>query len=342
MQTEVRFVRSSERGSFKKCMQLWYWAYVEGIQPANRKPGARDFGTGIHLALAEYYIPGVKRGRSPLDTFREWLESEQAIAKAKVRVSPEDPEYDPKEFASMEELGLGLLDEYLFAYEGDPHWEVIAPEIPFQAMINNSVINLGTIDLVVRDRNDGAIKIVDHKTCGQFPNFDFLDLDDQCGSYSAIAQTILRHQGLIGPTEVVRGMEYNYIRKGKPDDRPTNERGEALNKDGSVSKRQPTPLFKRHLVRKTTAEKRRQLDRIAEDAQVMRMAAAGEIPILKSVSRDCTWCDFFQLCRIDEKGGDIETFKSRMFRKQDPYADHREGAENSKISVSTARKTQGR
>ncbi len=340
--TEVRMVRSSERGTFKKCMQQWYWAYVEEIQPVNRKPGARDFGTGVHLALAEYYIPGKKRGKDLGETFTKWIDSEEKLSKAKIRVSTDEETYDPKIFMDMKELGLLLLEEYEFIYGGDPHWEVIAPEIPFQAMINSEVVNLGTIDLVVRDLNDDQIKIVDHKTCGQFPNFDFLDLDDQCGSYSAIAQTILRAKGLIGPKEIVRGMEYNYIRKGRPDERPVNDEGLSLNKDGSVSKRQPTPLMKRHFIRKTNAEKRRQLERIVDDAKLMRMAANGDVPILKSVSRDCTWCDFFQLCRIDESGGDTDMFKSRMFHRRDPYADHRDGAENSKISVSTARKTRGR
>ena len=290
--------------------------------------------------MAEYYIPGKKRGRPLVETFEEWVTSEQKLAKAKMRVSNDEPG-DPAVFAGMRDMGMELLTAYEEAYRGDPHWEVISPEIPFQAMINKEVINLGTIDLVIRDLNDGAIKIVDHKTCGQFPNVDYLGLDDQCGRYNAISQTILRRKGLIGPKEIVRGMEYNYIRKGKVDEREVNDRGESLNKDGTVSKRQPTPLFKRHMIKKTNAEKKRQLERIVDDAIAMQMTIDGLFPVLKSVSKECTWCDFFQLCRLDEQCADTDMFKERMFRHVDPYADHREGAENSKISVSTSRKTKG-
>lgn len=32
---ELPWVRTSERGSFKKCMQQWQWCYIERLVPVN-------------------------------------------------------------------------------------------------------------------------------------------------------------------------------------------------------------------------------------------------------------------------------------------------------------------
>ena len=66
---------------------------------------------------------------------------------------------------------------------------------------------------------------------------------------------------------------------------------------------------------------------------------AGNIPIFKTPQDDCNFCDFFDLCELDESGGDTEYFISQAFDVQDPYADHRDGAENSKTTVANKTKT---
>lgn len=324
---ELPWVRTSERGSFKKCMQQWQWCYIERLVPVNMVIGAREFGTGIHLCMERYYKVGTERGVPLVDTWNEWCDE---VGKSGVSFTNED---DEKDWMDKKVMGRELLELHQEVYLGDPQWEVIATEIHFQAIINGKAIGVGTIDLVVRNIETGKIYIVDHKTCSSFPNFDWLELDDQCGSYSTIAETILRDKGLIGPRERVSGMLYNYIRKGKVDDRPVDELGRSLNKDGTVSKRQPAPLLHRHPVGRTVKEKNRQLQRMADDVFVMDMARKGELPILKAPSQNCPWCDYFMLCRIDESKGDTDMFKQRMFKTRDPYADHRAGAESSKIFV---------
>jgi hypothetical protein len=102
---------------------------------------------------------------------------------------------------------------------------------------------------------------------------------------------------------------------------------------GDVSKDQGSPLFLREEVVKTPAECRRQIQRIGEEALHMRMARAGKIPILKTPQDDCSFCDYFDLCELDESGGDTEYFEKSAFKVMDPYADHRPKAVNSKTSV---------
>jgi len=303
------------------------------------------FGTGIHLCMAEFYIPGRKRGRPLLDTWQQY--TKDTYAKVKIETGWDSAKRE--EFIDARKLGREMLTYYMDVTHGDPHWEVIAPERRFQALIPDPknpkrpiVRYVGTWDLAVRDLNDGFPKLVDHKTRKALPSayeLAVLEMDDQAGPYLSLGTRILRREGLIGEKESIRDMEYNFLIKRVKDKRPQNEFGQYLNKDGTVSKVQPPPPFLRHSVGRTLKARNRQIQRIQDDAVVMRAVRNGELPILKNVTKDCAWCDFFELCQVDEQGGDVETMKAMSFRKHDPYADHREGAENSKTSVANKKKT---
>ena len=60
---------------------------------------------------------------------------------------------------------------------------------------------------------------------------------------------------------------------------------------------------------------------------------SGGLPLTKAPGDHCGWCDFKELCDVDEQGGDVENYARAAFRQRDPYADHRAGAANSKTSV---------
>lgn len=390
---ELPFVRSSERGAYKQCPQKWYYAYVDRLVPKGLKFDARDFGTGIHIAMAEWYVKGTKRGRDLLETWEEYCqEYKTSMKKEAAKTGAAD--WGEAHWTELYELGKAVLTAYLLEYGDDPHWDVIAAENTFQANIANKALDIGTIDLVVRDLNDGTIKVIDHKTANQFPRWEFLNLEDQGGSYSSLARHILLSQGKIGPKDRVSGMEFNYIKKIMPDTRPVNADGKATNKPlkkhyveallrqdretgdladyaddkgiskavaeevmakeynrmkiveldveahdrqlvvlGDVSKDQRLESFHREFVGRTRKQQQKQLDRIVDDVTVMEMARSGQIPILKAPGKLCGWCDFFDLCNIDENMDDTEHFKKRAFDVRDPYHDHREGAVNSKLSV---------
>src|SRR5690349_22689846 len=70
-------IRNSERNTLKRCPQRWWWAWRQGLRPIGEISDALWFGTGVHLALAEWYCgPGLKRGRHPAETFDEWSAGE--------------------------------------------------------------------------------------------------------------------------------------------------------------------------------------------------------------------------------------------------------------------------
>lgn len=380
---EIPLLRTSERSTFKRCPQRWWWSYREGLVPTTEKQGALWFGTGIHLCMAEWYLPGTKRGRPLAETWDEYTRDSYATVVV--------DEEGKREYEDARELGFAMLDWYMENYGDDPHWDVISPEQPFQTLIphpNNSekaiVDYRGTFDMVYRDLNDGKVKMVDHKTAGAIST-NHLALDEQASSYLTLATHSLRQQGLIGKREAVEGMEYNFLAKRKPDPRPRDAEGRYLNKPtkddyigqlvangieddpatgkpvsklkvadmsalaeshgitvhGAVSKVQPQPTLLRHFVARTAKERNRQIRRIGEEALVMDQFRDGTLPIIKTPDRSCTWCPFYDLCLIDEQGGDTEEFKSRVFKVRDPYMDHREGADNSKKSIDSDKKTKG-
>lgn len=108
---------------------------------------------------------------------------------------------------------------------------------------------------------------------------------------------------------------------------------------GDISKRQGTRHFAREWVPFNRKQRMNQIRRIGEDMVIMNTVRDGKLPVMKSPGDHCSWCDFRELCELDEAGGDTEEFKRMVFNKIDPYADHRDGAENSKTSVLLKRKT---
>lgn len=102
---------------------------------------------------------------------------------------------------------------------------------------------------------------------------------------------------------------------------------------GEKSAVQPQPLFWREDVPRNNANRIRQISRIADDAEMIDRARSGEMPIMKNPGDHCAWCDFRDLCDVDENGGDTPQFIKDVFVSRDPYADHRPDAINSKTSV---------
>lgn len=222
-----------------------------------------------------------------------------------------------------------------------------------------------TYDLVYRDLKDDWIKLGEHKTAKAI-QADHLPLDRQGGSYWAIATNELRASGLIKPKESIRGIEYNFLRKSLPDSRPTDAQGYATNTPnkshylealagystqdlgklkldelaemaslrkvkvtGDRSKRQPSPLFVREFVRRTANQRAAQIRHIQDEALHMAYVREGYLPLTKNPTRDCQWdCDFYNMCMLDEAGGDWREYRDNVFVVRDPYSDHRKSTES--------------
>lgn len=228
-QIDLPLLRTSERKDFKRCPQRWWWSWRDGLRPAKQKHGALWFGTGIHLALEKWYVLGTERGRDPVLTWREFVGEQVEFIKVQIE-NGEAPEGAQTVWVEAGELGEAMLRNYIDEYGLDEDWEVLAVELPFEVKIARPgtreaiVTYAGTFDLVAREISTGKVYLWDHKTAKSIQT-GHLRLDDQAGSYWALANVILRKMGIIGKREMIHGIVYNFVMKSPPDERPRNEAG---------------------------------------------------------------------------------------------------------------------
>lgn len=371
-------LRTSERTAFKRCPARWWWSYREGLKPKSAESTPLWFGTGVHLAFAEWYLPGTKRGPHPAETFAKFAGDALHVIKTSDADASEER---VAEYEDGRELGIRLMEEYVKEYGRDSKWSFISAEqrfsidIPWPEGDRQQVFDVdedsgilveydGTFDGVYRDLETGRLELLETKTAKSIMT-THLTLDDQAGSYWAVAHATLLKQGLIKASERIAGINYNFVRKALPDERPRDAEGYACNKPvkasyieqlgaegytvdpksklevmelaakaagvtvlGERSKVQPLPIFVREMVNRTRPERATQMRRIQDEAVHMAAVRNKLLPILKTPTRDCSrFCDHFQMCELQERGGDWESFKQVAYRVQDPYADHRKSTE---------------
>ena len=322
---DLPILRTSERTAAKRCMFRWWLEYREGYRPRHVQADALWFGIGIHEALAKWYLKGKRRGPHPADTWNAWVGDEIAFARTYL-----DDTFDEPVWVDAAELGESMLEAYVDYYGKDPQWHVIAVERPFRVRIIRKgrpvAIFASRWDAVIRDLVDGRIKLLENKSAAQISTA-YLELDDQGGSYLAVASQILKAEGVLRKGEEIEGIVYNFLRKAMPDQRPRNSQGLYLNKDETVSKKQPPPMFVREPVTRSREEQHTQLDRIADEVAVMNAVRDGTIPLTKTPTKDCPRCPFWGPCVLHERGA--ESYKSVLrsnFIRVDPYEDMRKSA----------------
>jgi hypothetical protein len=232
-------IRTSERRDFNRCQQKWDWAWRWGLQPKGSAAPALWFGSGVHVALGAWYCgPGIKRGPHPVETWQKWCTD--SITTIKTQDATED---QVAQFVTAEELGTAMLSGYISKYRIDEHKLYISAEQTFAIDVPwptpRAVLRkvgrkflakyVGTFDGVWRDARTGLIWLDEHKTAKAI-SIGHLPMDTQAGSYWAISEFTLKQQGLLKPGDRVAGIEYNFLRKGLPDDRPRDAEGYATNK----------------------------------------------------------------------------------------------------------------
>lgn len=318
-------IRTSERRDFRRCRQRWWWGWRDGL----KTPWVANslwFGEGVHIALAAWYLPGTERGPHPAGTFSDWVGDERR----RIYTLP-NVEIDETKIVDALDLGVAMLTNYVETYGEDSNMEFISIEQTFQIWVPALVdgimdtLYLGTFDGVYRDWQ-GRIWLIEHKTATAI-QITHLPLDDQAGSYWAVATQVLREMGLIGAHEELEGIMYNFLRKAMPDTRQRNREGMYLNQDGSISKKQPSAYFHREPVFRFPRERATQFKRIADESLEMQMVRRGELPVTKNPTRDCPHdCSFFTMCQLQESGDDWEDYRDAIYKVEDPYADHRKSA----------------
>jgi hypothetical protein len=361
-------LRTSERIDFRRCPQRWWWAWRDGLYESGPPNDKLWFGTGWHLVMAHHYgLKGTKRGKSPLKVWRDWIGEEIPKIRVNLTGNDVYKEEMYIDAASLGEQMIGnYLDTYKgdpswSMIQVERPFKVVITSPAGE----RRVIFCGTYDGVYRDESTGYLWLLEHKTAKAIST-GHLTMDDQAGGYLMVASRELRNDKLIGPKENVKGIMYNFARKSVKDERPVNKDGLATNKPvkqdyldqlseggfidlnekwtlaqlqdealrlrigvtGAVSANQPTPLFVRHPVMRTTRERNAQIIRIQAEVEHMQLMREGDLPLYKNPTKDCGWgCKFYQMCVLHESGGpDWEELRDNMFKVRDPYMDHRKSA----------------
>lgn len=317
---EIRAIRAHERMDYKRCPKKWFWNWRLGLAPITKGPGALDLGTWVHMAFQSWYEPGFERNDDLVKAFNTFANMHIGAYTRRT------PKWHIERAEELAALGEQMMQGYVKHYGNDPDvHRVLAVEIPLRFSFGEAEHGLKP-DMVYVDR-EGLVWLMEHKTATTIST-DHLTIDDQARPYGAMAERALRKQGIIKPNQRFAGIMYNFLRKALPDEREVDEKGQRLNKNGTVSKRQSPPNYVRYPVRMTSRAKAIALRRVAaetlEIAKVTRRLKSGMIDpadLWKTPTKDCPkYCQFFKICELEEQGGDTEDLQLMMFEKRDPYA----------------------
>lgn len=334
-EVDLPVITSSERSDFKRCPKRWYWKWRRGLIPRMRTFGALDLGAWVHSALEAWYGPGKKRRGSLSELF-------ESIAQLDINSSIELRKANTDAVNKADELvalGIEMTKAYQSYYTNDRGLSIVDTEIPLEYTFSNDsglIVAAHKIkpDGVVIDQNDD-VWLIEHKTAKSIQT-EHLVIDDQARPYGAMAERPLRKLGIIQKGQRFRGILYNFLRKALPDLRPQNEKGQYLNKDRSVSKRQPPAFFVRKKITMTDQQKRVTLARLADEVfnitektLQLRIKDIDPDRISKTPHKSCVrTCQFFTMCVAEDSGMDIRDMERLMFRREDPYLYHKESTED--------------
>lgn len=288
----------------------------------------------MHAALADWYGEGFKRNGDLATAFHNY--AMQAIIEANDNGAPDHAIQKAEDLLS---LGEAMAEAYQDFYGNDSDVNVITAEIPLEFTIPDHRGNILAVhklkpDLVFRFKKLRGIWLMEHKTAGAIRT-EHLVIDNQARPYGTMAERALRKLGVIGKSEELKGILYNFLRKGLPDLRPTDHNGRSLNKDGSVSKRQPAALFLRKPVTMSRQAKIITLNRLQADAIMLttvtmelRTGKIDPIDIPKVPHYSCPRiCPFFDMCVAEENGTDIREMERSLYIRRDPYLYEEESTE---------------
>lgn len=313
-------IRVTERQQFKKCRRRWKYAFRNRLQPINTKADARTLGTVCHAALAAYYKSLQESQNLPDVIFEERITNATASLWATWTASNLILEED------QIELGMGILDGYLRNTGGEEaHWHIHAVEQTLYARIPTTNVWLqGTPDLIISDYT-GALYVYDHKTYRSFLTEEQVEFDDQQTLYI----WLLAQNGI-----KVRSAIYNMLRKKVPREPQLLVKG-GLSKNKAIDTDKVTYLAAIHkhgldpmdymefLNELPDKEffKREQVVRSVRQIQTVEEMLIAEardmtyknIIMYPNYTRDCTMCDFKELCRTEQDQGDVETTIKNLY-----------------------------
>ncbi len=169
---------ASSISDYIDCSMLYKFSRVDKL-PREFVPSTLEFGSVIHLVLAEFYQGKMDGNKMPLKKIHQSFKA-QWHERVKDRT---DIQYaDGEDFNTMLNQGLRILQAW-FENLTDDNFKVIAVEEPFSFTIEDlEVPIIGVTDLVEEDES-GTIIITDFKTSSKAYSVDQVDNNQQLTFY---------------------------------------------------------------------------------------------------------------------------------------------------------------
>ena len=205
----------SSIAAFKTCRRRYQYRYVDGLELRDR-PIYYDFGTAIHLGLAEFYHgKGVGEILTAIDAY---FQENAPAADDSDRLTA---------WMGAKELAIGMMKGYIANYQGRDSFKVLEIEKPFELPILDvrgdkyeGMILAGKVDGIAEDN---GLWILEHKTAktidGRYERK--LTLDAQSMIYLEAMERVYG--------KPFRGIIYNVLAKAVPE-------SPKILKNGSLSK----------------------------------------------------------------------------------------------------------
>lgn len=295
-------VSYSELDTYRQCPLKHQWAYKERWRRPVEENSALAKGSLWHLVMEEHYQVLQNHPRTIRTKDQAVLdEAYEAVRPLIIDLRTGD---QTEVQALIEWMYHGYVEQYGVEYDYDIIGIEDAFELPLRDPEGNKTDYYikGKIDLVLRDRSNGHLWVVDHKSGSNLPNQMDLEIDDQFGLYT----WAMKQQG-----KPALGAIHNAAR---------TTRNQA-DFPGYKGKSTPQPLdqrFRRTYLNRSDTE----LDAVALDAWAVTANAYPQDesrPLYSSPDpRQCGWkCDFKEVHIKARKGRDPQTALREMGFEQD-------------------------
>jgi hypothetical protein len=284
----TRIVSYSELTTARRCSLKHELAYVDRFSRPTDPMSALGKGSAWHQVLETHY--------NVLKQAQGHYRDEEVLIRCREAVH-KDLEAMPPDLA---QLIVWMYEGYVSLYGTDPGWKVLAVEhaaqirLPTPRGTPSSFYLKMKIDLVVRERRTGHVRLVDHKSGKDLPGAKVLEMDDQFPLYVWGMRQLGRpvHSAYYSAARTLR-LEAD---KKNPGATPLDERFSRI----------PMYLTDKHLAEVVRDAYLTARTRYSEQAMARRLGIDSP---RSPDPMSCQWqCDFFEPCMAGRKGIPIRPF----------------------------------
>ena len=317
--------------TWQRCEQRYYYSYVRKLRPLQRAI-APERGVILHAYLAEYYqgllneAPPLAAHQAGLATIMLREREMKASAASAFYAGLED---EAREYLALVPSCVAIADRY-FRARGErdaERYDVEFVEQDLEFKLATGIMSRSIIDLVLIERDTGLRWLVEHKSTRAVPDSAVRLRDLQTLLYAEVLERINVH---------VDGVLWNYLRTKEPDVPHQNKDGRfsravsidttwEIYRKAVLDAGQPEEAY--HDVRTRLADKELttffprfehiivadtaiMLNDYVQEALRMRLARTrwqrGSEKPVRTIQRDCTYCEFYRCCEAAIMGGDEE------------------------------------